>query len=118
MANTKSALKRIRTSEMRRQRNVAVKSATRTYVKKARTAVAQNAEDTQAAIVAAVSALDKAAKKGVIHRNNAARRKSRLMKRFNAAVAAREAAAAAAAAQPAEVAAPAAPAKRSRKRGT
>jgi small subunit ribosomal protein S20 len=119
MANTKSAIKRIRTSEQRRQRNVAVKSATRTFVKKARTAIAQNAEDTQASIVAAVSALDKAAKKGVVHPNNAARRKSRLMKRFNAANAAREAEAAAAAAKAAssEEAAPA-PAKRTRKRSS
>jgi small subunit ribosomal protein S20 len=120
MANTKSALKRIRTSEKRRQRNMAVKSATRTYVKRARTAIAQNAEETQATIVAAISALDRAAKKGVIHRNNAARRKSRLMKRFNAATAAREAAAAqAAAAAAAGEAAPAAPApKRTRKRSS
>jgi small subunit ribosomal protein S20 len=85
MANTKSALKRIKTSEKRRQRNVAVKSATRTYVKKARTAIAQNAGESEADVMAAIAALDKAAKKGVIHRNNAARRKSRLMKRFNAA---------------------------------
>jgi small subunit ribosomal protein S20 len=85
MANTKSALKRIKTSEKRRQRNMAVKSATRTYVKKARTAIAQNEAESQAEVVAAISALDRAARKGVIHPNNAARRKSRLMKRFNAA---------------------------------
>ncbi len=84
MANTKSALKRIKTSEKRRQRNVAVKSATRTYVKKARTAIAQHSPDSEAEVLAAISALDRAAKKGVIHPNNAARRKSRLMKRFNA----------------------------------
>ena len=112
MANTKSALKRIRTSEQRHQRNVAVKSATRTYVKKARTAIAQNADETQVTIVAAISALDRAVKKGVIHRNNAARRKSRLVKRFNAATAAREAAAAAPAAEEAAAAKP----KRTRKR--
>ena len=85
MANTKSALKRIKTSEKRRQRNVAVKSATRTYIKKARAAIAQSSPDSEADVLAAISALDRAAKKGVIHRNNAARRKSRLMKRFNAA---------------------------------
>lgn len=87
MANTKSALKRIRTSEKKRQRNVAVKSATRTHVKRARTAIAQNPAEAQAELIAAISALDRAARKGVIHRNNAARRKSRLMKRYNAAVA-------------------------------
>jgi small subunit ribosomal protein S20 len=86
MANTKSALKRLRTSEKRHQRNRAVKSATRTYVKKARTAITQHPAEAQAELVAAISALDKAAKKGVIHRNNAARRKSRLMKRYNAAM--------------------------------
>lgn len=85
MANTKSAIKHIKTSEKRHQRNVAVKSGARTYVKKARTAIAQNPAEAQESVVAAISALDRAAKKGVIHRNNAARRKSRLMKRFNAA---------------------------------
>lgn len=85
MANTKSALKRIKTSEKKRQRNMAVKSATRTYVRKARTAIAQNPAEAQDDLVAAISALDRAARKGVIHPNNAARRKSRLMKRFNAA---------------------------------
>jgi small subunit ribosomal protein S20 len=87
MANTKSAIKRIKVSEKKHQRNVAVKSATRTYVKKARTAIAQKSDDVKAELTAAISALDKAAKKGVIHRNNAARRKSRLMKRYNEAVA-------------------------------
>lgn len=85
MANTKSAIKRIGTSEKRHQRNMAVKSSTRTYVKRARTAIAQNPAEAQTDLIAAISALDKAAKKGVIHRNNASRRKSRLMKRYNAA---------------------------------
>jgi small subunit ribosomal protein S20 len=84
MANTKSALKRIKTSEKRRQRNMAVKSATRTYVKKARQAIAQQSPETEQQLVAAISALDRAARKGVIHPNNAARRKSRLMKAFHA----------------------------------
>ena len=85
MANTKSAIKRIKVSQKKYQRNVAVKSATRTYVKKARTAIGQRPLEAQTDVVAAISALDRAARKGVIHRNNAARRKSRLMKRFNAA---------------------------------
>jgi small subunit ribosomal protein S20 len=84
MANIKAAIKHIKTSERRHQRNQAVKSATRTYVKKARIAIDQNPAEAQAQIQAAVSALDLAAKKGVIHPNNAARRKSRLMKRHNA----------------------------------
>lgn len=86
MANIKAAIKHIKTSEKRRQRNQSVKSATRTYVKKARIAIAQNPSESQEQIKAAVSALDRAAKKGVIHPNNAARRKSRLMKRYNASI--------------------------------
>jgi small subunit ribosomal protein S20 len=83
MANTKSAIKRIKVSAKKHQRNIAVKSATRTYVKKARAAIAQNAVEADEDVTAAISALDRAAKKGVIHRNNAARRKSRLVKRLN-----------------------------------
>jgi small subunit ribosomal protein S20 len=85
MANTKSAIKRIKVSEKKYQRNVAVKSSTRTFVKKARTAIAQKPQEAQEDVLGAISALDRATTKGVIHRNNAARRKSRLMKRFNAA---------------------------------
>jgi len=85
LANNRSALKRIKTSEKKYQRNVAVKSATRTRVKRARIALTRNPEEAQGDILAAISALDRAANKGVIHRNNASRRKSRLMKAFNAA---------------------------------
>lgn len=80
MANHKSALKRIRSSARRRMRNRIYTSRTRTQVKKAREALI--GKDVQAAIEEtrkAVSILDKAASKGIIHRNNAARRKSRLM---------------------------------------
>jgi small subunit ribosomal protein S20 len=87
MANTKSAIKRERIAEKRHQRNVAVKSSTRTFVKRARSLIESNTGEAQADIVAAISALDRAAKKGVIHKNNASRRKSRLMKAFNAAMA-------------------------------
>ncbi len=80
MANTKSAIKHIRTSEKRRERNRAVKSTARTYVKRARTAISRDTAEAGTAIVTAIRALDKAAQKGVIHRNNAARRKSRLVK--------------------------------------
>jgi small subunit ribosomal protein S20 len=108
MANTKSAIKRIDISEKRRVRNAAVKSETRTYVKKARTAITRTLEDAPELLKEAISALDVAAKKGVIHPNNAARRKSRLVKAYNVATAA----AAAAPAVEEEAAAPAAPAKR------
>jgi small subunit ribosomal protein S20 len=85
LANIKSALKRIRSSEKKRQRNRIFRSSARTYVKKARTLITEQgkSEESQAALRQAISALDKAAQKGVIHRNNAARRKARLMKLLN-----------------------------------
>ncbi len=85
MANIKSAIKRIRQSEKRRVRNRAVRSRMRTYVKQANTAIVTGEEDAVEAVRAAISELDRAAKKGIIHSNNAARRKSRLMKKLNAA---------------------------------
>lgn len=85
MANIKSAMKRIRQSEKRRARNRVVRSRMRTYVKRANTALASGEEDAVEAVRAAIAELDRAAKKGVIHANNAARRKSRLMKKLNAA---------------------------------
>jgi len=85
LANIKSAIKRIRQSEKRRVRNRAVRSRMRTYVKQANTAIVRGEEDAVEAVRAAISELDRAAKKGIIHSNNAARRKSRLMKKLNAA---------------------------------
>lgn len=84
MANTKSALKRIRIAEKRRERNTSYNSRVKTMLKKAEQTIASGTADV-AAITAAISTLDKAATKGVIHKNNAARRKSRLMKKVNAA---------------------------------
>ena len=86
MANTKSALKRIRSNARKRVRNRMVLSRTRTAVKAAREAI-ESGETSSEAIRRAISQLDRAAAKGVIHPNNAARRKSRLMKRLNAALA-------------------------------
>jgi small subunit ribosomal protein S20 len=85
MPNLRSAKKRMRIEVTRRARNAAVKSTVRTYVTKARTAIASNADapETEEAIRAAISNLDRAVRKGVVHRNNAARRKSRLMARLN-----------------------------------
>jgi small subunit ribosomal protein S20 len=89
MANIKSSKKDIRRSEERRQRNQAAKSAIKTYVKKVRvSAGAGDAETTDKALVQAVSAIDKAAQRGIIHKNAAARRKSRVAKAANAAKAA------------------------------
>jgi len=83
VANIKSQIKRIKTNAKRAERNKAVKSELRTRVK---TAVrATGTADASEAMRAAVKRLDKAASKGVIHKNQAARRKSRLMKRVNAA---------------------------------
>ena len=87
MPNNPSAKKRMRQEQKRRAHNRSVKSIVKTQVTKARVAIATpviNAEDAEAAVRAAVSELDRAAKKGVIHKNNAARRKSRLMKQLNA----------------------------------
>ena len=82
MANIKSQIKRIRTNEKRRQRNLAVKSELKTLVRKTREAV--EAGDKEAAIEAlrvASRKLDKAVSKGVIHRNQSANRKSKLARR-------------------------------------
>ncbi|HEY0754686.1 MAG TPA: 30S ribosomal protein S20 [Ktedonobacteraceae bacterium] len=83
MPNNASAQKRQRQEQKRRLHNRMVKSVVKTNVTKARQAIVSGV-DTEAAMRAAVSELDRAAKKGVIHRNNAARRKSRLMKQLNA----------------------------------
>jgi len=89
LANLKSSLKRIRSSRRRAVRNQIVRSTARTYVKKARRLIAEgDLEQAEVIVRRAVSALDRAAQKGVIHRNNAARRKSRLLKLFNDAKAA------------------------------
>ncbi len=79
MPNHRSALKRLRQSEKRRLRNRAVKSAIKTAIKKVRTAIEEgNAEEARARLGVAVRLLDRAVTKGVLHRNNASRRISRL----------------------------------------
>lgn len=84
MANHKSALKRIRSDARKRLRNRMVRSRTRTFDKKAHAALqGDDLDAARAATLAAIRELDKAVSKGVLHRNNAARRKSRLMKRLN-----------------------------------
>ncbi|HLI05434.1 MAG TPA: 30S ribosomal protein S20 [Ktedonobacteraceae bacterium] len=85
MPNNASAEKRMRQERKRRMHNRMVKSIVKTQITKARQAIAGNADNAEEAVRAAVSELDRAAKKGVIHKNNAARRKSRLMKQLNAA---------------------------------
>jgi small subunit ribosomal protein S20 len=84
LANTQSAIKRIRSSERKRKINQARRSKARTYVKKTRSLIAAgHLVQAEAAAVEAVSALDRAAQKGIIHKNKAARSKSRLMKQLN-----------------------------------
>jgi small subunit ribosomal protein S20 len=82
LANIKSQIKRNRQNESRRLRNRNIRGAARTAVNQARTAFEANEPETKAAILKAISVLDKAAEKGVIHKNNAARRKGRLMKKL------------------------------------
>jgi small subunit ribosomal protein S20 len=89
MANTKSAEKAARQASKRQAQNRIMLGGSRTAVKRARTAIgAGNEADAQEAVRQAMSVLDRAATKGVIHPNNAARRKSRLMKALNKATAA------------------------------
>ena len=85
MANIKSAIKRIRSSGRKQQHNRVARGRTRTAVKDARQALAAGKPDeaTKAEVNKALVELDHAAGKGIIHKNNAARRKSRLMKRLN-----------------------------------
>lgn len=83
MANTNSAKKRIRQNEKRQARNKAIRSRARSYVKLARSAMQANDQDaSKEAVQKAISELDRAVARGVIHRNNASRRKSRLMKQL------------------------------------
>ena len=90
MANLKSSAKRARQNDKRRAHNRYFRTTARTYIKRAQTQIAdQQFDEAQATIQAAASALDKAAQKGKIHPNNAARRKSRLMKAFHRAHAAK-----------------------------
>ena len=83
MANIKSQIKRNRQNEKRHDRNKAVRSELKTRVKRAITAAEQGADDADRAAQGADKRLDKAASKGVIHKNAAARRKSRMHKRLN-----------------------------------
>ncbi|GAB4573538.1 MAG: 30S ribosomal protein S20 [Anaerolineae bacterium] len=85
MANHKSALKRIRSNERKRLRNRIVRSRARTFVKKAVKTISDGDQNSaREATLVAIRELDKAVSKGVLHRNTAARKKSRLMKRLNA----------------------------------
>lgn len=82
MANIKSQKKRVGTNELRRVRNMSVRSKMRTLVKNALTAIEEkDAEKIKTAVPEALSAIDRAASKGVIHGNSAARKKSMIQSR-------------------------------------
>jgi len=84
VANTKSAKKAIKVQERRRSRNAYVKARVRTSFKRANSAIAaDDAEQAKAETIQAISQIDKAVAKGVIHKNTAARKKSRLMSKLN-----------------------------------
>ncbi|PWK08379.1 30S ribosomal protein S20 [Tumebacillus permanentifrigoris] len=83
MPNIKSAIKRVKTISTRTLRNAAAKSALRTAVKKFEVAIAANDANSAALLKQANRALDKAVTKGLVHKNTAARKKSRLTKKFN-----------------------------------
>lgn len=92
MANTQSAIKNIRKSQRRQEHNRVFRSRARTFVKKARLQIASGElEEAQATTMQAIKALDKAAQKKIIHKNSAARSKSRLMRRLNQALQAQSA---------------------------
>ncbi len=85
MANNKSAKKRILVAEQKRVRNRPFRTSARTHVKKAELAIhAGDVNEAATAVGDAISVLDRVPGKGVIHPNNAARRKSRLMAKYNA----------------------------------
>ena len=84
MANIKSQLKRIRTNEKARMRNKSIKSSLKTAIRRFRQAAATGEKDrAQTELLTASRALDKAVSKGVIHRNQAANRKSAMAKQSN-----------------------------------
>jgi small subunit ribosomal protein S20 len=85
VANTKSAIKRMRQNEKRRLRNRTARSRVRSVLKTARTVVTTPGTEAQAAVLQAIRTLDKAVTKGLIHRNTAARKKSALARALSSA---------------------------------
>lgn len=84
MANTRTALKRMKIIHKRTLRNASLKSALRTAIRKFESkASSANYEETQIILKKALVSIDKAVTKGILHKNNAAHKKSRLMRRFN-----------------------------------
>ena len=84
MPNIKSAKKRVEVSKANAERNKAYRSALRTAIKKADAAIDAKADNAAETVKAAVVKIDKAAVKGILHKNNAARKKSALVTKLNA----------------------------------
>ena len=83
MANIKSQIKRNRQNLKRSQRNRGVRSEINTRTRTALDAINDDAEDSEEAVRLAIQRIDKAAQKGVLHKNTAARNKSRLVRKLN-----------------------------------
>jgi small subunit ribosomal protein S20 len=83
VANTRSAIKRMKQSEKRRQRNRAARSSIRSTVKAAQIAAEAKSPESKAAITEAIRTLDRAVSRGVMHRNTVARRTSALARKLN-----------------------------------
>ena len=88
MPVTESVKRELRTAKRKQDRNKSVRSLSKSAIKKAEKMVASSDAEAKVAVVDAISTLDKAASKRVLHRNNVARHKSRLMKKLNKAQAA------------------------------
>ena len=83
MPNIKSAKKRVKVIAVKTLRNKTYKSALRTSIKKADIAISAKAEDRAEVLKAAIQNIDRAVSKGILHKNTAARRKSRLILSYN-----------------------------------
>ncbi len=83
MPNIKSAKKRVKIAEAHRERNKRDRSALKTVIKKADAALISGAENKAECVTAAIRKIDKSVSKGILHKNNAARKKSALMSRLN-----------------------------------
>lgn len=88
MPNIKSAIKRVKTSKLRAEQNKAKRSELKTTIRHFNEALAQNSDNKQELLKTAIAKVDKAASRKLIHKNTASRKKSQLMKAFNAAKAA------------------------------
>jgi small subunit ribosomal protein S20 len=84
MPNIKSAKKRVKVIATKTLRNKSLKSNLRSTLKKVETAIVENSADKQAALTLAIKKIDQSVSKGLLHKNCAARKKSKLVKRANA----------------------------------